>query len=539
MTIPFLIIGQGLAGSLLAWKLMQSEQRVLLVDSVRENSASRIAAGLVNPITGQRLVKAEDVDQCLSSAMACYTGLQQAFDHPFYYPKPMLRLFGSQADKDRYLNRCRDPKYREYLGEEFAPGQSGEPIDSNRGGFKQQQTGYLDIPALLDTLRRYFKEHKALVDARFNYQDLELLNDQVRWQGQQVESVIFCDGAQAIDNPWFRWLPFQLSKGEIITVRSSARLPEAIINDGYWLLPYESKVARSGATYDWEWMSEGPTQDARQQLLDACHRITGDDSELELIDHRAGVRPTTRDKSPFLGAHPEHPALHIFNGFGSKGSLLIPYYVDCMANYFLGDKPLPDKADIARFDNGKSIVTVTRRYLSEHIQPGDVVVDATVGNGHDTEFVARCVGSSGRVFGMDIQQQAIDNTYRRLSYSGLSERVTLMKSNHEQLNHGIPPQFQGYISAIVFNLGYLPGNNKQVVTFAKTTIAALKQSLSLIKTDGMLSIVCYRGHDEGVREAGVLQDWLTTLDTNYFNIVVIDPDKASKSPFLVMVRKLA
>jgi len=518
---------------------MQREQCVQIIDTQQENSASRVAAGLVNPVTGQRLVKAADVTTCLPVAMNCYKHLQREFGEVFYHPKMMLRLFASPADKDRYLNRSREQSYQAFLGEEFAAGGSGQPISSKAGGFVQLQTGYLDIPRLLKALRNYFIDKNVLLDARFDYQDVELADGIVRWQGQQYNRVIFCEGAQAIDNPWFRWLPFQLSKGEIITVRSSCTLPDAIINNGIWVLPYKSNIARAGATYQWEWLDEKPSQDAKDQLLTAFRHIIGDTSEVDVIEHRAGIRPTTRDKSPFLGIHPDHPALYILNGFGSKGALMIPYYSECLSNFFLTGQTLPGNADIARFSRGNSLVTIARRYLSEHIQRGDIVIDATTGNGHDTEFAARCVGPQGRVYGFDIQQQAIDNTQQRIIRSGFQKRVTLIKAGHEQMKHCVPDDVRGMISTIIFNLGYLPGDNKQVATQRYTTITALHQALALIKIDGMVCIVAYRGHDSGVQEAEVLQQWITNLNSQDYQVIVIDPNRESNSPFLVMIYKRA
>ncbi|WP_455206471.1 FAD-dependent oxidoreductase [Kaarinaea lacus] len=507
MKVHYLIVGQGLAGSILAWELMQYEQRVLVVDNHRDNSASRVAAGLINPITGQRLVKSTDVDVCLPDAFAYYQRLEKYFKQQFYYPIPMLRLFRSKAERDRYRQRSIDAAYQSYLGADFKPGQSGEPVDDKQGGFAQQQTGYLDIATLLEALRGYFQKHESYCATTFDHEELKKQDAGWRWQDYHADYVIFCEGANALDNPWFRWLPFQLCKGEIITVQSAGAAPQKMINDGNWLLPLNHHTVKIGATYEWQWREEIPGNAALQTLIDAYHRLTGE-TQYSVVDHKAGIRPSTKDKHPFIGRHPQQKRLAIFNGFGSKGVLLIPYFASLFTQSLLGGKPLPKSADINRLEHGTSMVTLAKRFVSDHIQQGDVVIDATVGNGYDTEFLARCVGVPGHVYGFDIQQQAIANTLQRLVSFGLEGRVTLYHAGHESMAEYINPDLHGDITAVVFNLGYLPGSSKTVQTQMQSTISALNLAIRMLKVGGIISIVCYTGHPGGEHEALAVWNWL-------------------------------
>ena len=231
MKVHYLIVGQGLAGSILAWQLMQHERNVLVIDNEKKNSASKVAAGLINPVTGQRLVKSRDVDTCLPVAINCYRKLEEYFKRQYYFPVPMLRLFRSKAEIERYKNRCRDLSYRTYLGESFQVGLSGESINDSLGSFEQHQTGYLDITALLTALRAYLEARDAYCSTLLDYSDIELNKEIVQWKDYQADCVIFCEGANAMHNPWFRWLPFQLSKGEIISVQNDQAMPKKILND--------------------------------------------------------------------------------------------------------------------------------------------------------------------------------------------------------------------------------------------------------------------------------------------------------------------
>lgn len=541
MKVQFLIVGQGLAGSLLGWELSKRGQRVFVIDHPTADSASRVAAGLINPVSGQRLVKSGDVDTCLPAARQTYQQLADTFGRRFFHPKPLLRLFRSRAEQDRYTNRGRDPAYQPYLGDRFVPGQTGQPVNDPLGGFTQRETGYLAITALLEELQRYFAEHDAYCKAPPDYSQFQLTSSGVSWNGVNARWVIFCEGANAVNNPWFRWLPFQLAKGEVVAIRTTRTLPDCIVNDGQWLLPLDRHNARIGATYHWQWSSDRPSSHDREALMTSYQRLIGTDETAVVTEHLAGIRPATKDKHPFIGLHPQRRQLGIFNGFGSKGALLIPHYCCRFADYVLDGVPLPAMVDIARFEHTLSMVTLARRHVSERITQGDTVIDATVGNGHDTEFLARCVGAEGRVFGFDIQPEALAKTRDILAGKGLAKRVTLYNASHEHMCHTVPATYQQQVCVVMFNLGYLPGTDKSVVTRTDSTLSALNCALEILQVNGLLSVVFYRGHGEGALEFEAVTNWVSRLDDNKFSSQWFEQssETVNPSPVLVLIRKAA
>jgi len=156
------------------------------------------------------------------------------------------------------------------------------------------------------------------------------------------------------------------------------------------------------------------------------------------------------------------------------------------------------------FDNAVSFV---HYLLDATLRPGDVVVDATLGNGWDAALLARCVGPTGTLYGFDIQQVALDVTQVRLRDSGVSARLHL--AGHETMSEHVDNEHAGAIRAVTFNLGYLPGGDKTITTHAETTHAALKAARELLAPDGVISLVCYR-HAEGERELTLLREYLAT-----------------------------
>jgi glycine/D-amino acid oxidase-like deaminating enzyme len=342
-TVDFLIIGQGLAGSLLGWRLMRQGCRIMVVDDGLEN-ASKIAAGLMNPITGMRFSKSSNVDVLLPVAKQCYAELASLYQQDFYIEKPMLRIFNSEKERLACVKRVNQPDYHSYLGE-LHP--NFTRLNTPFGCLEQKQTGYLLTRPLLAHLKAFFIANSSYQQAVFDVGDI-CLTPMLRWRNMIAKRIIFCEGYRASQNPYFSWLPFQSVKGEILTLNHQQWLPDKLLNYGHWLIPLNTQQVRIGATFDRENLDSQITEQGRITLLNAVKTVL-DDFQGEVVQHQAHIRPCTLDKQPFIGFHPEYPQLAIFNGFGAKGSLQIPYYAEQFVNALIKNTALPKPCDIHRY----------------------------------------------------------------------------------------------------------------------------------------------------------------------------------------------
>ncbi|MFW5891158.1 MAG: class I SAM-dependent methyltransferase, partial [bacterium] len=174
--------------------------------------------------------------------------------------------------------------------------------------------------------------------------------------------------------------------------------------------------------------------------------------------------------------------------------------------------------------------------LTEFVENGDFVVDATTGNGYDTVFMAKLVGESGKVMGFDIQSDAINATGERLKKEGLFDRVKLIKDGHENMEEYLNDKEKA--SAVIFNLGYLPGGDKNIVTRPETTIYALKNSLKYLKRGGLVIIVVYIGHDGGPEEKEALLKYTSELDQDDYNVLHYHYiNQPTKPPEVIAIKK--
>ena len=175
-------------------------------------------------------------------------------------------------------------------------------------------------------------------------------------------------------------------------------------------------------------------------------------------------------------------------------------------------------------------------FIKEHVKEGDICIDATAGNGNDTEYLCRLTGPSGKVYAFDIQSQALEHTKARLENAGFS--ATLILDGHENMEQYVSEK--GQVSCAVFNFGYLPGGDHALSTQAPTSIRALEAALNLLKKDGILSLCIYSGGDSGFEEKEALLAFLRTLDKKRFLCIVSEYyNRPNHPPIPVLVVKLA
>lgn len=184
------------------------------------------------------------------------------------------------------------------------------------------------------------------------------------------------------------------------------------------------------------------------------------------------------------------------------------------------------------------ILPFAKSLLAKSVKHGDIVVDATLGNGHDTVFLANLVGETGRVYGFDVQADAVLAAEERLRSHGLLDRVTLFHKGHENLYECVPKEYDGKITGAIFNLGYLPGSDKTVVTKPDSTIAAVEQLLQIMAPEGIIVIVIYHGHPGGAQERDQLMKYCEQVDQNAAHVLQYRfINQKNNPPFIIAIEK--
>ncbi|MBU8905280.1 class I SAM-dependent methyltransferase [Desertibacillus haloalkaliphilus] len=182
------------------------------------------------------------------------------------------------------------------------------------------------------------------------------------------------------------------------------------------------------------------------------------------------------------------------------------------------------------------ILPFARFLLEAALEKGGIAIDCTIGNGNDTLYLANLVGSEGHVYGFDIQGQALINTKERLQEHGVLERTTLFEASHDQIDTLIPKETR--INAAIFNLGYLPGGNKEIVTEPTSTIAALEQLLARLEPGGIIVLVVYHGHEQGKVERDAVTEFVTAIDQKSCHVLRYEfVNQTNNPPFILALEK--
>lgn len=185
------------------------------------------------------------------------------------------------------------------------------------------------------------------------------------------------------------------------------------------------------------------------------------------------------------------------------------------------------------------ILPFARSLMKSAVGKGDIAVDATVGNGHDTVFLANIVGETGKVYGFDVQEEAIARTMERLETEGVNRGIVyLFQKSHAFLKTVIPEAEHGKISGAIFNLGYLPGGDKAIVTQAESTISAVEQLLEIMAPEGIIVLVIYHGHEQGAIERDELLAYCKQLDQKSAHVLQYQfINQVNNPPFIVAIEK--
>ncbi len=344
--VDFIIVGQGLAGTLLAHQLLKNDKRILVFDPGKENAATHVAAGIINPVTGRRYVKSWRIDELLPFAKKTYLELEQLLDISIYHPRQIIRTLFNAREENDWLLRTAEPGYIPYLSDSSELGEYEASTEPAYNYGEIRHSAQVNISKLSTSFGEMLSQKGMLKRDAFDFNEL-VFEDKLLYKGYHAKMIVFCEGSQAVNNPFFNYLPFRGAKGEVLIVKIQNAEFEKILKHRIFIVPLENDTYWIGSTYDWNYENELPTQKGAEYLTERLSEVLK--LPFEIIRHVAAIRPTVKDRRPFLGVHPDFPRLGIFNGLGTKGASLGPYWAKHMTEFLLNNAPLDDEVNILRF----------------------------------------------------------------------------------------------------------------------------------------------------------------------------------------------
>lgn len=343
--VEFIIVGQGISGTFLSWWLHRLGRSFVVIDDQDPGSASGVAAGIINPVTGRRIVKTWMIDELLPFALDAYKKLSRDLGIECIVRKDIVDFFPSAQMRQAFIGRYEDGN--EYLSLPDDEQQWAAAFDYELGFGEIGPCYVVQLKELLSGWRQMLKRNDALVEAQFEEQKLLLRGDNLQYEDIIASKIIFCDGIRSAARSWFRDLPFALNKGEALEIKVEGLQGERIFKKGMMLVPMGGERFWVGSSYEWSFVDDRPGAAFRERTEALLRRWLKE--PFGVTGHFAALRPATLERRPFVGMHPLHGAVGILNGMGTKGCSLAPYFAHQLAQHLSKGEAILPEADIARF----------------------------------------------------------------------------------------------------------------------------------------------------------------------------------------------
>ncbi|MEZ7496114.1 FAD-dependent oxidoreductase [Leeuwenhoekiella aequorea] len=344
--VDYIIVGFGLAGMAFCDQLSRTKLRYVVIDGQRD-AASRVAAGLINPVTLKRYTMPYKGEEQFDMASSYFQRLAASYDKETFEILPVLKIFSSIEDQNNWFEASDKPVLRRFLNEKLvkntseyveAPLQLGEVNESLR----------IKIPQLLDAYINSLKSKALYYSENFDHSAIKFNTDStVTYKNFIAKRIVFAEGFGIKNNPFFNKLPLVGNKGEYLIIKAPDLNVSEALKVSFFIIPLGGDYYKVGATFNWKEKDTIPTTEARDELQSKLEKVITCAYTIE--KQEAGMRPTTGDRRPLIGVHPKYPQLALLNGLGTRGTMMSPYLAQVLFDHLENNIPLDDEVSILRF----------------------------------------------------------------------------------------------------------------------------------------------------------------------------------------------
>lgn len=343
--VDYLIVGGGLSGITLANELLERGKSIVMFEDHSQTS-STVAGGVYNPVILKRFTLAWNAGRQLEKAIPFYRKMEDLLGVQLVHELPVYRKFHSIEEQNNWFSAMDKPSVAPFMDNKLVQ-QVNEHVPANHSLGRVLHTGKVDTGLLIKKFQKYLDQKGALCEEMFDYDALEIRENEVVYKGMKAGRVIFCEGYGMTANPFFNFLPLHGNKGEYLVIKSKELKLNVAVKSSVFILPLGNDHYKVGATYDNKDKSQEPTHQAAMNLQQQLDKMIT--CEYELVGQEAGIRPATKDRKPLLGQHPQYSRLFCCNGFGSRGVLIAPVMAVELALFMEEGRELDPEVDIKRF----------------------------------------------------------------------------------------------------------------------------------------------------------------------------------------------
>lgn len=344
--VDYIIIGQGLAGTTLAHRLISANKSICIIDECSHDTCSKVSSGMLNPITGRRYVKSWMFDEFLDEALTFYKTLEELLGLTLIKPHTMLRGLHSVIDENQWLSQSSKSDFEKYFGDVVADTSVYDHFTNDVRFGAVKHSYRLNVANLILNSRSYFEELGVIRKEKVEVDDIEIA-EQIRYKDISAHAIIFAEGWKVIQNTLFSSLPFAPLKGEILICKLDDYEVKEIVKNKKFIVPLGNDRYWVGSTNEWEFDDDRPNFEKRKELIEFLDSVVN--RKYEILSSHTGIRPSTKYRKPFLGTHPDFDNVYLFNGLGTKGASMAPYMSKMLLEHIMFNKPIMEELDITRF----------------------------------------------------------------------------------------------------------------------------------------------------------------------------------------------
>ena len=350
--LDYIVVGLGIAGLSFCENLIKNNKRFVVFDSGL-TASTLVSAGVINPVVLKRFTPVWNANLHIPSSFHFYKELSLKLKKPLLKEIPMLRIFKSVAEQNNWIVASDKNELSSFLHPKIIKN-TNPNIIAPYGFGKVNSTGKIDTSELIQSYKKYLLEKNLLKEEIFNYQLLQEINDTIIYKGFQAKKIIFSEGSSVLHNPFFPPSPpsggkhlLIPNKGEYITILAPKLKLNSMLKSSLFIIPLGNDQYKVGATYSREDNSIHTTQSAREELESKLNLIIS--CPYDVVDHVAGIRPTTRDRRPFIGTLKESDRKVFFNGLGTRGITSAPSLAQELYSHLEKGKDLHNEINIKRY----------------------------------------------------------------------------------------------------------------------------------------------------------------------------------------------
>ncbi|MAZ28200.1 MAG: FAD-dependent oxidoreductase [Cytophagaceae bacterium] len=343
--IDYIIVGFGLAGMAFA-KILQEHDKKFVVFDAGDKSASKVAAGLYNPVILKRYTLPWKAEEQFDISLPFFKKLGEEIGVEAFKKLPVYRVLSSIEDQNNWFTASDKPGLKRFLNPQLVLNKN-KYVDAPYSLGEVNETGQLQIMDLLAGYAQSLAKAKIYFHETFDHNKLTLRDNAVFYKDLKAQRVVFAEGFGIKQNPFFNRLPLVGNKGDYIYIKAPSLRLDAAIKTSIFIIPEGDDVYKVGATYNWSDKGWEPSAEGRNELIAKLDEVIS--CEYEIVEHIAGMRPTTGDRRPLLGIHPHHAQVALLNGLGTRGIMMSAYLAQMLYDCLEDEVALPVEVDIMRF----------------------------------------------------------------------------------------------------------------------------------------------------------------------------------------------